>query len=182
MTYDFVYIAHMASSCAATLIMKFASLLSPVYDHRLSSVVALEEMIKATTATAGGLLRSDNTEHQQFYQSFQHLRQGFLGYNRCTKHSWISEEPLDARRGNQDTVKELQTKLQNQVKDTDAKTVQGPFPLSKEEQDNLDMTGQMEGPLRRHRVPYVVESSDKLEEDVKCFFSTSILELNLHKK
>ena len=42
MNFDFAYIAHMAISGAATLVLKFASGFSPVYDSLLEAVVQLE--------------------------------------------------------------------------------------------------------------------------------------------
>ena len=52
--YDFAYIAHMGISSAATLMLKFASLFSPIYDMPLQAVVQLEVKTKATDIIAGG--------------------------------------------------------------------------------------------------------------------------------
>ena len=109
MNYDFGRIGHMTLSSAATLVVKFSELFTPLYDILLQAVVMLVEKVKSTDVVVGGMLRSDM--HQEIFTEYIHIHMGYFAFNKCSKLSRMSDKLQEVNRSSDDPVKVVQAKL-----------------------------------------------------------------------
>ena len=109
--------------------------------------------------------------HQEIYQENMHIHMGYFSFNKCSKLSRISDELQEANRNADDPVEAVQEKLRDQVKESEFKSVRGMFQYSEEARDEMDLACSAEGPLRRLKTPYIVESAEQLASDAKKLFN-----------